>query len=217
MHASCLPRLPAVYAAFLSTVYNTLPPLDEATRLLWAVVIHVMLGRVLYDASLLLADPICTFWRQRVANAPGAAAERKNRQRLQEARVVQVLHVLSLQYLVTSATAILTLSAQSLCVCVFALLDQLGGLHSWYMFNQRVEHSRATPLLAKGSKYRNDAGECWHAIKPLSPLETEAEGTDEATPVSNPRPRAKSPISERPAERARPAKSPPPASRRARG
>ena len=198
--------LPSVYAFLLSTVYNTLPPLDEATRLLWAAVIHVMLGRILYDASLLLADPICAWWRKRAAHEGGEATRR---QKLDEAAYVQVLHVLSLQYLVTSATAILTLSAQSICVCIFALLDQLGGYHSWYMFNQRVEHARAKPILDKGSTYRNDFGECWHAIKPA---EAEADGDDQEegkTAKPKRRDRPKSPIPERGSKR--PAVSPPPA------
>jgi len=120
-----------------------------------------MLGRIFYSAALLLADPICAWLRK---SAEGHK-EKERAQKLGEAAFVQIAHVLSLQSLHTSMTAIFVLSCQSACVCVFAVLDTVGGLHSWYLFNQRTQHARATPLLAKGSKYRNDGREVWNYIK----------------------------------------------------
>ena len=160
--------LPIVYTVFLRSVnFNMLDePLDEATRLLWAAILHVMIGRIFYAAALFLANCtniICDEWRKQdhVGRVLGELDEKA--QKLAEASLVQILHVLSLQYLAVSVTAILVLACQSVCVCIFWALDELGGLHSWYLFNQRAMHARAPPLLAKGSPFRNDGPECWHA------------------------------------------------------
>ena len=155
--------LPTIYYVTMSTMYNMLPALDEVTRLLWASVLHLMLGRILYSAALLLADPVYKW--QRISTTEDENQTRHNNNKLAWAAHVQIMHILTLQFLATSMTAIIVLAFQSVCVCIFAALDTLGGLHSWYLFNQRTEHVRSDPLLAKGSKYRNDGREMWYHIK----------------------------------------------------
>jgi len=175
--------LPICYGLVLYTSnFSFLAPFDELTRMLWCVLLQLMIMQVAYDLALLLAHCIAAPRRAvlegdfEMQKAKKTTLEKEALKSLQDFKllelfIVQLLHWLFMLQPVQWLSAFLVLTCQQILLRALGVLDEIGGMHAWYLFNQRGEHKTA----------ETSEGKCSYTSWKPPPLQIEKKEPDTST------------------------------------